>query len=256
MRRLGILLLVYLLWAAPASAAITVTEKLTGGFGAGAGTTTNLTSYTTSDAFELAASTVGLCFVHHVDLDAAETIQSFVHNSVTWTSIAVTAYTGSSTGRVQAFWAAGAQASSTVTITIDGVDVQAGLMVHCYEVAGADTSTPVAQSKTGTSSAATSHTVTMDSARTSGAALFHAVGAQDAETWTAEYAGVGTEATFATPTAEGRVQWAIGGADTTPLWTSGTTATAGMVAVEIKEAAGGGGSATGCFLLLGVACAP
>jgi hypothetical protein len=229
---------------------ITVTEKMSGGFGAGAGSTSNLSTYTTSDTFELAADTVGLCFVGHGDSDAAETIGTFTHNSVTWTEITTQLYTGTSIQRITAFWKAGAQASSAVAVAITGADAQIGMAIACYEVAGADTTTPVIQFQEGALATVTAHTITMDGGRTDNSVLVFGLSASTNETWTPEYAGVGTnDIVVSAPDIEMVVQWDIDGADTTPLITSGTTSTSGMIAVEIAVAGAAAATAKGLLLM-------
>jgi hypothetical protein len=234
-------------------AAITVTEKMTGGFGAGAGSTTNSTGYTTSDTFSIASGAIGLCFLQSSDADTAEDYASVMRGSA-FTKIDTQLFTASSLGRVSAWWVAGPIADGPLSMSVvGGADAQTGYMAICYEVAGVNTATPILQSKIGNDTTQTNHTLTMTNARTANSALFFFAGAQAALTWTAEYAGVGTEAAYATPTVEGRVQWDIGGADITPNWAT-ASATTGMIAVEIDIA---GAAASNCSRsLLGVGCTP
>lgn len=222
--------------------AITVTEKMSGGFGAATGSTSNTASYTTSDTFSLAANEIGICFVHNTDTGTAGDIAdqpSLTHNSVAWTIITTQTYTANQTGRVSVFWKAGPQGNSAVTTDYSG-DNQTGNSILCYAAAGADLTTPVIQAQEGTASGTTVHTLTMDDSLTANSVLFMAIGVQESETWTPEFVNVGTEATYSTPGTETLVQWDINGSDTTPLFSSGSNAVSGMVAVEIAQASGGG----------------
>jgi hypothetical protein len=258
LRPLFIALLLCTIWAVPTFArrAITVTEKMSGGFGAGTGSTSNTTSYTTSDTAAIASGAIGLLFVCNSDSDSVETIDAstVIMNATTFQNPSLTqTYTGTPTQRISAFWIAGAQSAATISAGITGAaDNQTGMSFFFVELAGVDTASPIIQSKAGSSSAVTAHTVTLDGARTDDSILVFAICASTPETWTAEYSGVGTEGVYATPDLEGRLQWDIDGADTTPNWTSGTTSTAGFIAIEIRVAGAAAARPPGALFRLGI----
>lgn len=262
MRTRALLVLLGVLWAVPASAAITVTEK------AALETSDNLTTYDTTTGtwvanggattFTLATNTLGLCFFVHSDADAPETIASVTQTGQTWVEVAASvAFDTVATPlkRVSAWRTLGAGAAAaglSIAIT-GGTDQQTGMIVMCYEVAGVDTSGTngsgaILQTKTGAADAVTAHTVTLDAARTANSALFHAYGSDAGGVATAE-AGytAGTRNDYATPSTIGQTQWVVGGTDTTPTWTTAATNGASF-AVEVKEAAAGSGTSPGALL--------
>jgi hypothetical protein len=234
-------------------AAITVTEMYVGGV------TTNASSYTSnsggtnpltgsagSSPFAIATGAVLLCGVTWSDSDAPDS-PVLVHDGTTLTASLGVSYESGVAAKL--YYAAGPLASSHVSFTVS--EAQTGMGVACYEVAGADVSSPILQEKAGEDDDTTGHSITMDDARTTGAVLFHWTAANAAVgTRTPEYAGIGSLAQYDSPSARGVMQWDIGGSDTTPLMTTANVVDSGQVAIEIAIAPTGGTKPQ--MLMLGV----
>lgn len=137
--------------------------------------------------------------------------------------------------------------TGTVTATFAGTQSLSSIGI-CVCPAGYDTTTPVAQSQTGTGTTSTTPSITFSGTPASGSRLFAGI---------AKY--VGDPSDTVTPgsgwnelresqgsNSQNQVQEAAGSNGTTINWTlsdaAGSPSNLAMVAIEIQEAAGGGGS--------------
>ena len=218
-----------------AQAAITVVEQL-----AEAQTADNDASWTSVGTFDIANGATGVCFVFNTDAAGGLTTPTLTGGSVTtWNVTENVPFStiATPTAKITTFYGLGTGAAAATVTASFSADNQTSVGWNCFELAGAHTSTPFIQDKSGSTDAATSHTVTIDSARSSGSALLFGILVSGTAGFTAEYSGLGTETSNTTPATEWVVQWDIGGSDTTPLWTTSASEEAGYVAVEIAVAA-------------------
>ena len=209
------LLAVAPLFRATVQAAITVTERYAGDSSA------NVDSYTSNSAgtnpltlnagaesFAIASGSLLLCYVTHSD-SAAPPTAVLTHDGDTLTQIGTTVTEGTTVDKaVSIYYVVGPQSASFVAVTTTG-NTQTGMILGCYEIAGVNTASPIIRSDTGTGTTGSSHTVTMGAARTAGSVLVHVAGMANSATH--EYAGVGTESSYSTPTHASAAQWDIGG---------------------------------------------
>jgi hypothetical protein len=237
-------------------AAITVTEvyvgsvttNTSGAYTTDSGGTNPLTSAAGSSPFSIASGSLLMCGVAFTG--TAPVLVTVTHDSTSLTSVGLP-------GQFEAdyyapvYYASGPLASSHVSIDVT-TGTATGMGIACYEIAGVSVGSPIIQTKSSSGvNDATAHTITLDGARTANSALMYwgawngAVG-----TLTPEYGAEGTAVSYATPDVRGKMQWDIGGADTTPLWTTGNVLDSGLSAIEIAVASATTGKAQ--MLMLGV----
>jgi hypothetical protein len=149
------------------------------------GSGTNLSSYNTASI----SPTAGALLLMAVETDQASgstNVKPSVSGlSATWTEIGDVNYdTSGTTYRLTLFYGVGATGTGTITISYGGT-AQGGCSWSVDQVTGADTSSPIVQTKSSTvpGSAATSQSLTLDSAITSGN------GAWMAASWEAQESG-------------------------------------------------------------------
>lgn len=239
--------LLILLAAVPASATITVTEKL-----AEAQTADNDASWTSVGTFSCADQTQCVCVVMTTASSANLTTPTLSGGSVTtWTRIgnAIGFDTAASpTKSVTYFQGVGSGASAAaITADYSGIN-QSSAAWNCFEVANADVSgfngaTGIVQSGSNTIDSGTSLSVTLASLGATQVVFQTMMINASGRTWTADTGFTKLTLTAnATPTSEWETQYQINGTDNVPLWSiSGGAQSLGTFAVEIKEA----GAATG-----------
>jgi hypothetical protein len=245
-----------LLGASPASAAITVTEKL-----AEAQTSDNDASWTSAGTFSIANNALGVCFVSSTALAANLATPTLTGGSMTtWTEITNVSFDtiATPTSRMTAFRGLGSGAGAAAVTAAFSAN-QTSVNFNCWEftnpdLGGTNGSGAIAQSKTASGdSTATNCQTTFDNALGSTQVVMETVVTGGSKTFTAEFASVGTELSNTAPVTELKAQYLANGSDSTPNWSWTGGIANGCIGVEVKEAAGaGGGPPAGSLMMMGV----
>lgn len=162
---------------------------------------------------------------------------------LTWTQVATTGLLQDTSPRRRVTWWRASTAGATPTpgaITIGYGTAPNSIIWSVLEVAGHDPAAPIVQTKPAIALAATSVSATFDTAPAAGNAVLAAVGIynQEAIAPAAGYAEL-TDTPVGGPNGQMETAWATGAATASGTWTSASVA-AGVLAVEVKAAGGGG----------------
>ena len=238
----------------PVQAAMTVTELLA------EANSTDGTSIASTGTFSVGNNALGLCGVLSTAASAPALVPTLTGGSATWTQAATVTLNTSWT--LTLFRALGTGAAAAVVTADYAGSTATAAVFNCMQVTNPDLS-----GTNGSGAIAQTQTQAPGSTTACGQAFSNALGGATqtvlqfgvisaTRTWTPDSApnvfSVGTEVGVTSPAAETKVQYFYGGTENNPQWTVNTATQLGCIAVEVKEAAAVGGTATWRGLLLGV----